>query len=166
VPVQAPDQPVNVELEAGVAVRVTAVPLGKLAVQVEPQLMPEGLLVTVPDPAPASLTVSWTGGTAEVLKVAVTAASAVSVTLHAPVPVQAPDHPAKEEPGLAVAVRVTAAPASKVALQVLPQLMPAGLLATTPLPLPAVCTASWKLVAILPTYDPQPHKIQINTRLQ
>ena len=52
VPVQAPDQPVKVEPEAGVAVRVTEVPLPKLAVQVEPQSMPAGLLVTVPAPVP------------------------------------------------------------------------------------------------------------------
>lgn len=50
VPEQAPPQPVKVEPEAGVAVRVTEVPLVKEALQAEPQLMPEGLLVMVPEP--------------------------------------------------------------------------------------------------------------------
>jgi hypothetical protein len=49
-PVQAPDQPANVAPELGVAVSVTGVPLAKLALHVVPQLMPEGLLVTVPGP--------------------------------------------------------------------------------------------------------------------
>jgi hypothetical protein len=39
-------------------VRVTVVPLLKLALQVEGQLMPEGLLVTVPLPDPARVTVT------------------------------------------------------------------------------------------------------------
>src|SRR2546427_8994720 len=51
-------QPVKVEPAAGLAVRVTAVPLAKLAEQVATQLIPAGLLVTVPDPVPASVTVS------------------------------------------------------------------------------------------------------------
>ena len=58
VPVQAPDQPANVELAPAAAVKVTDVPLAKLALHVDPQLMPAGLLVTVPVPVPASATVS------------------------------------------------------------------------------------------------------------
>ena len=58
VPVQAPDQPANVEVAFGAAVSVTMVPLGKLALHVEPQLMPAGLLVTLPPPVPALWTVS------------------------------------------------------------------------------------------------------------
>ena len=58
VPVHAPDQPVNVEPDLAVAVSLTDVPLGMLALQVVPQLIPEGLLVTVPAPAPAMCTVS------------------------------------------------------------------------------------------------------------
>ena len=57
VPVQAPDQPAKVEPEEGVAVRVTEVPLLKVAAQVEPQLIPAGVLVTVPVPVPAGVTV-------------------------------------------------------------------------------------------------------------
>jgi hypothetical protein len=59
VPVHPPPlQPVNVEPVVGVAVNVIGVPLGKLAEQVGWQLMPAGLLVTVPVPAPDSVTVS------------------------------------------------------------------------------------------------------------
>src|SRR5207245_6577693 len=58
VPAQPPPlQPVKVEPAAGAAVRVTAVPLGKLAAQVAPQLMPAGELVTVPLPVPDGVTV-------------------------------------------------------------------------------------------------------------
>ena len=58
VPLQAPDQPANVEPDAAVAVSLTDVPLANLALQVDPQLMPDGLLVTVPVPVPALWTVS------------------------------------------------------------------------------------------------------------
>ena len=59
VPVQPPPlQPVKVELASGVAVKVTAVPLANGAEHVAPQAIPAGLLVTVPAPAPALLTVS------------------------------------------------------------------------------------------------------------
>ncbi|HEY3550370.1 MAG TPA: hypothetical protein VGK69_04895, partial [Gaiellaceae bacterium] len=58
VPVQAPDQPLKVEPAAGVAVRVTLVPEVKSCEQVEPQLIPAGLDVTVPLPEPALLTLS------------------------------------------------------------------------------------------------------------
>ena len=53
-----PLQPVKVEPAAGAAVSVTAAPLAKLAAQVAPQLIPAGLLVTVPVPAPAAVTVN------------------------------------------------------------------------------------------------------------
>src|SRR5437016_3870002 len=52
VPEQAPDQPVNCESGSGVAVRFTFVPGAKPAEQLEPQLIPLGLLVTVPVPDP------------------------------------------------------------------------------------------------------------------
>jgi hypothetical protein len=58
VPVQAPDQPANVEVALGAAVSVTMVPLGKLALHVAPQSIPAGLLVIVPAPVPAVWTVS------------------------------------------------------------------------------------------------------------
>ena len=77
-----------------------------------------------------------------VLNVAVTDVSAVSVRLHVPVSVQAPDHPVNVEPVLGVAVRVTDVPLAKLALQVAPQLMPDGLLVTVPVPVPLLCTVS------------------------
>jgi hypothetical protein len=55
-PLQAPPQPLKVAPPAGVAVSVTGVPLLKLALHVDGQLMPEGLLVT--DPLPVTLTAS------------------------------------------------------------------------------------------------------------
>jgi len=58
VPLQAPDQPANVELAVGAAVSVTMVPPVKLALHVDPQLIPAGLLVIVPAPVPALWTVS------------------------------------------------------------------------------------------------------------
>ena len=57
VPLQAPLQPANSEPEAGVAVKLTTVSLGKLAEQVAPQEIPAGELVTVPVPVPVSVTV-------------------------------------------------------------------------------------------------------------
>ena len=59
VPLQPPPfQPVKVEPAAGVAVRVTAVPVVNAAEHVVPQEIPAGLLVTVPLPAPDWETVS------------------------------------------------------------------------------------------------------------
>lgn len=58
VPLHAPDQPAKTALAAGAAVRVTAVPAVNVARQVEPQLMPEGLLEMVPEPVPEVCTVS------------------------------------------------------------------------------------------------------------
>ena len=59
VPEQPPPlQPVKVEPAAGVAVRVTTVPLANEAEHDAPQAMPAGALVTVPLPTPLGLTVS------------------------------------------------------------------------------------------------------------
>ena len=58
-PVHTPDHPAKVLPDPGVAANTTAVPLGKLAVQVCGQLIPAGVLVTVPVPVPARFTVSW-----------------------------------------------------------------------------------------------------------
>lgn len=81
-------------------------------------------------------------GVVDVLKVAVTEAAAVRVTAHVPLPLQAPDHPANVEPELGTAVSVTEVPLAKLALHVVPQLMPVGLLVTVPVPVPASCTVS------------------------
>ena len=70
-----PVQPAKDEPLAGVAVSVTEVAGAKLALQVCPQLMPEGLLLTVPLPMPLKVTVS----TGEVLKLAMTEVFCVTV---------------------------------------------------------------------------------------
>ena len=59
-PVQPPVplQPVNTEVASGVAVSVTVEPVAN-SVQVAPQLMPAGSLVTAPPPAPASVSVRF-----------------------------------------------------------------------------------------------------------
>src|SRR5207237_4504109 len=81
-----PLQPLKVEPAAGAAVSVTAVPLAKLAAQVAPQVMPAGLLVTLPAPVPAleTVRVKVCGG-----KVAVTVVAAESVAVQGPVPAEA-----------------------------------------------------------------------------
>ena len=58
VPEQAPDQPVKSELSYGFAFSVTEVPLAKVALHIKPQVIPDGVLVTVPPPVPAFWIVS------------------------------------------------------------------------------------------------------------
>lgn len=99
VPVQAPDQPVNVDPAVAAAVKVTLLFRLKLAAQVTPQLMPAGELVMVPVPVPVRVMVNATGaGT----KVAVTAFAALMVTEQVlAVPAQAPDQPLNVDPAVA-----------------------------------------------------------------
>lgn len=128
VPAHAPLQPANAEPEAGVSVMVTTVPLVKFALHVPGQLMPAGLLVTVPAPFPARVTVSGTSN----LKVAVTDADALKVTEHVPVPEHGPLQPVNTDPEATCAVKVTMVPSEKPNTHLLGQLMPAGLLVTDP----------------------------------
>jgi len=144
VPVQAPLHPAKLDPVAALATKVTLVPLGKFALQVPGQLMPVGVLATVPDPLPANVTDS---GKVTVLKVAVTDCAALIVTVQLPVPVQAPLHPAKLEPVAALATKVTLVPLAKFVLHVPGQLMPGGVLETVPLPVPARATVSGNVVA-------------------
>lgn len=106
------------------------------------QLIPDGLLVTVPVPEPVVVTASWIGGTVDVSNSAVTVVLAVRVTVHDDVPVQAPVQPANIDPDAAVAVRVACVPLGSFALHVLGQLIPDGLLVTVPVPEPVVVTVS------------------------
>ncbi len=105
--------------------------------QVLPQLIPVGELVTVPLPVPALVTERpkvWS------VNVAVQDMAAVIVTdpvLH-PVPL----HPAKVEPAAAVGVRVTTVPLVKLEEQAVPQLIPAGELVIVPVPVPVLTTES------------------------
>jgi hypothetical protein len=85
---------------------MTVVPGWYPATHVVPQLIPVGLLLTLPGPDVVTVSVKncWT-------KVAVTAALALSVTTHVPVPEQpAPLQPLKLEPTSACAVKVTRVP--------------------------------------------------------
>jgi hypothetical protein len=130
VPEQGPDHPAKVELAAGTAFRVTEVPPLKVEEQVCPQSMPAGLLVITPVPGPATDTASDRGPE----KVAPTLVSAFRTTVHFAVPEQAPDQPEKVLEAAGLAVRVMDVPGAKVALQVAPQLIPAGALVTLPEP--------------------------------
>jgi hypothetical protein len=126
-------QPANVDPADGVAVNVTVVPLMKVELQVAPQSIPPGLLVTVPCPTPALVTVRE--NRIGVAKLAVTVWSALIVTIHEPVPLQpAPLQPVNVEPAAGAAVNVTVPPIEKSASQVVPHEMPLGLLDTVPFP--------------------------------
>jgi hypothetical protein len=105
-----PLQPANDDPLAAVPARVTVAPTENAAEQAVPQLMPVGMLVTVPVPPPAFTIVN----TAVVrVKVAVTFCEEVSDTVQVPVPVQPlPLQPANVEPLAAVAVKVTLVPLS------------------------------------------------------
>ena len=88
------------------------------------------------------------------LNVAVTLVFAVTVMLHVLVPLHAPDHPPNCELVPALAVSVTAVPLGNVPLHVCPQLIPAGLLVTLPLPPPAFVTVIW--YELVPPPEPEP----------
>jgi len=135
-------QPGKEAVGDGVAVNVTELPESKEALQPvdEPllQLIPAGVLVMVPAPSPTVVTVR----TGRVKVTVVVRSMVASVEQTGPVPVQAPLHPTRTEPVVGVAVRVTALPAAKLALQVPGQEMPAGEEVTVPAPLPPVETVS------------------------
>jgi hypothetical protein len=135
VPEQAPDQPANLERVEAAAVSVTRVPYVKVWAQAEPQLIPAELEVTVPVPRPAFVSVS----VLSVSNLAVAPRSALIVTVQGPVPEQAPDQPANDDPAEAVAVSVTGT-APKGTEQLEPQSIPFGVDATEPEPLPALAT--------------------------
>lgn len=98
--------------------------------------MPVGLLVTVPEPVPALLTVSvncWR------LKVAVQVLSASIVTCPS-LQSESPLQPAKTELAFGVDAKVTTVLGLKAAEQVVPQLIPGGVLMTVPSPVPVLLT--------------------------
>jgi hypothetical protein len=134
----APLQPEKMDPVTGVAVKITVVPELKPYEHVEPQLIPAGLLVTIPLPVPDLLTVSMIVCRP---KFAVTEVAAVMLTVQVPAPVQpAPLQPVKIDPGAARAVNVTAVLDGKEYEQLEPQLIPTGLLLTVPLPAPVLPT--------------------------
>jgi phage tail protein X len=146
VPVHPPPlHPANVEPSAGLAVSVTCVPLAKLAEHVDPQLIPDGLLVTVPDPVPALVTVSVKP--LPELKVAVTVTSAVPIGevqvggfVCGLAGTQFELNPANVDPSAAVAVNITLLLSGNGARQLEGQLIPLGELVTVPVPEPASVT--------------------------
>jgi hypothetical protein len=138
VPEHGAPQPVKVDPVAGAAVKVTCVPLAKLAEHVAPQLIPAGALVTVPVPCPFLFTVRVRLGVGA--NVADTDVAAVSVTTQVPVPEHGAPQPEKVDPVAGVAVKVTCVPLAKFAEHVAPQLIPAGALVTVPVPVPALTT--------------------------
>jgi hypothetical protein len=81
-------------------------------------------------PLPVTLTDNVTACT----KVAVTDSAAFIATVHPPLPLQAPPQLLRTQPLAGVGVKVTCDPPAKAWLQVDGQLIPAGLLATVPLP--------------------------------
>ena len=135
-----PLQPKKAKSVPGVAVSVTLVPVWKLAEQVPGQLIPAGVLMTVPVPTTVTETLACVG-----VKVAVTASSFVSVIAQTPVPVHPPLQPLKVKFVPGVSVSVTFVLIGKAAIQVPGQLIPAGVLVTVPVPtmvterLAAVC---------------------------
>jgi hypothetical protein len=143
VPLQAPPQPANVEPESGAAVKLTTVPLAKLAEHVVPQEIPAGELATVPVPVPVLATVR-VKGPGFAVKFALTDFAASMVTLQAPVPLQAPLQPANVEPESGAAVKLTTVPFAKLAEHVAPQEIPEGVLVTVPVPVPLLATVRVK----------------------
>lgn len=102
----------------------------KVALQLAPQSIPAGLLVTLP--LPVLETVRVKEGK---LKLAVTCAGLARLTEQGlVVPVQAPDHPVNWAPLAGVAVRLTEVPGANVLLQLAVHEIPVGALVTEPLP--------------------------------
>ena len=79
-PLHAPVQPPKVEPVTGVATRETFVPTANVELQLPPQEIPEGLLVTVPAPPPVSDTVSLNAEVVCVFKSTTTTLSETSGT--------------------------------------------------------------------------------------
>lgn len=127
VPLQTPPHPTKTAPDAGVAVRVTLVPVANDATHAVPQVMPDGVETTVPGPERVTVTVG--------VNVALTETFAVIVTVH---DVEMPEHPplqpAKTQPAAGVAVSTTAVSLVNVAAHWAPHAMPEGLEATEPPP--------------------------------
>ena len=110
--------------------------------------MPLGELLTVPPPVPFLLTVRVC---CTAVNVALTDLAAFIVTVHGfPVPESHPVQLVKVDPALATAVKTTEVPLVKVAEQVAPQLIPAGLLVTVPVPVPEGLTVKVKPAVAVP----------------
>ncbi len=106
-----------------------------------PQLIPGGELTTVPEPGPASVTLSGTSKA----KFAFTTVAPETATVHwfgfVVLAVQ-PVKPVKADPAAAVAVSTTLVPVPTVALHAVPQSMGGAALCTVPCPFPVFWTVS------------------------
>ena len=78
------------------------------------------------------------------------------------VPLQPPLNPENLDPELAEAASVTEVPAAKLAVHVVGQLIPAGLLVTVPVPVTA--TVSWKLLGGGVVLDVPPQAVRTNVQ--
>lgn len=108
VPVQpSPYHPAKADPNDGVAARVTFVLMLNGNLQVGPQLMPVGLLVTRPAPDPASSTLS---SKARSSKFAVTLLDRLRETMQVSMPAQSPLQPAKRELEFGIAATVFMSP--------------------------------------------------------
>jgi hypothetical protein len=119
---------------------------------------PVSVTVPVDEFPPTTLvgfTVSEDSATVELeLKVALTDCAEFIVTLHAPVPLQAPPQPAKVEPESGVAAKLTTVPLAKLAEHVVPQEVPEGVLVTVPVPSPLLDTVRVKGPAFVLKFAP------------
>jgi hypothetical protein len=111
--VHGPPNPAKAEPETGTAVSTTAVEAGNVALQVPGQTIAAGLLVTLPEPVPPSVTVNrWLTvavKTGRMTKSSVTAARVAAQVLP-PGPEIGPGHPiqfVKVAPAAGAATRVT-----------------------------------------------------------
>jgi hypothetical protein len=138
VPLQAPDQPVKVLPEVGVAVREIIVFNATLVEQLDPQEIDPPELETVPVPVPDLVTKRVIADPEA--NTALTDFTAFTLTTQVPVPLQAPDQPLKLYPDDGVAVSVTEVPDLTVTEQVAPQEIDPPELET--MPEPALVTES------------------------
>ena len=104
--------------------------------------MPVGRLVTVPGPDFATLSVYVAILVAAIPKLAIAVIVRLLAIVQAAVPVHAPLQPVKVELVAGAAASLTTVPAEYVAEHVGPQSIPAGILVTMPVPVPAVPTVT------------------------
>lgn len=123
-----PDHPTKVEPEFAEAERVTTVEAGKLQEQVDPQLIPEGTLVTVPVPLPDFVTFSTKFvGPDEALNTACTAfRPSTSTVQDGEAPLHAPSQYENVEPDAGMACKVTVVGVEKPSSHADPQLIVDG----------------------------------------
>lgn len=150
VPLQAPDHPEKVEPVLGVAESVTEAPTTYGALQLAPQLIPDGLEVTTPVPVPDLATVKVNAG-ANVAEIVV---SDISEMAHVGEELHGLPHPVKTEPSKAAAVKVTVKPLANLPEHDTPQSSPAGADVTFPAPLPSRVTARARAAPTPPTHVP------------